>query len=57
MKGSMRHFSIQTITAIADAVTGGDGLNRTRPVGKYRAASDLETFFGGANIELVPRRR
>ena len=48
----MNAFSIQTITALAEVVTGGSG-NDTKPsIGHYRSGPKLERFFGGLNLEL-----
>lgn len=45
-------FSTQSITALAEVITGGSGINRVKPIGIYRSGSQLEMFFGGLNIEL-----
>jgi hypothetical protein len=45
-------FSIQTITALIDVVTGGSGYSREKPVGNYRSGPQLELFLGAAGIEL-----
>jgi len=45
-------FSIQTITALIDVVTGGSGYSRDKPVGNYRSGPQLELFLGAAGIEL-----
>ena len=48
----MRHFSVQTITLLVDAVTGGSFCQRTGSIGKYRSASEIEMFLGAAGIEV-----
>ena len=45
-------FSTQTITALAEIITGGSGNEPRRSVGLYRSGPKLERFFGGLNIEL-----
>jgi hypothetical protein len=45
-------FSIQTITALIDVVTGGSGYSSDKPVGSYRSGPQLELFLGAAGIEL-----
>ena len=45
-------FSIQTITALIDVVTGGSGYSSDKPVGSYRSGTQLELFLGAAGIEL-----
>jgi hypothetical protein len=45
-------FSIQTITALIEAVTGGADIGRREPIGKYRTGPQLEQFLGAAGIEL-----
>lgn len=49
----MDSFSIQTVQAISEAVTGGSAYNSTPPVGLYRSGPKLEGFFAGLNIEFV----
>lgn len=48
----MGFFSVSTITALIDAVTGGAGHQTTPSVGKYRSGNTLEMFFGGAGLRL-----
>ncbi len=48
----MGEFSIQTITALTEAVTGGSAGGGTPPVGLYRSGPELQRFFGQANLEL-----
>ena len=48
----MRHFSIQTIILLVDAVTGGSFCQRTGSIGKYRSAPEIEMFLGAAGIEV-----
>jgi hypothetical protein len=45
-------FSIQTITALVEVVTGGGGLSHEDPIGIYRSGPTLEQFLGAAGIEL-----
>jgi len=45
-------FSIQTITALAEVVTGGSARDSSPSIGLYRSGPNLERFFGGLNIEL-----
>jgi hypothetical protein len=45
-------FSTQTITALAEVVTGG-AFGATRPsIGRYRSGPDLQRFFGGLGLSL-----
>jgi hypothetical protein len=48
----MDKFSVQTITALIDVVTGGSGNDRRLPIGIYRSGPILEQFLGAAGIEL-----
>lgn len=48
----MEFFSIQTISALVDVVTGGAGNSRTESIGIYRSGTTLEMFLGTAGIEL-----
>jgi len=45
-------FSTQTITALAEVVTGGSGSGLVKPIGIYRSRPRLQIFFGGLNIAL-----
>lgn len=45
-------FSTQTITALAQVVTGGSAGDSRPSVGLYRSGPKLKRFFGGLNIEL-----
>ncbi len=45
-------FSPHTITALAEAVTGGSGGSSDPPIGIYRSGTKLERFFGGLNLDL-----
>jgi len=45
-------FSTQTVTALAEIVTGGYSGKSSPPIGHYRSGPELEQFFGGLNIEL-----
>ncbi|MBX7072914.1 MAG: abortive infection family protein [Pirellulales bacterium] len=47
-----KRFSVQTITALTEVVTGGSANDSTPAVGHYRSGPKLESFFGGLNIEL-----
>ena len=48
----MEPFSVQTIHALAEVVTGGSANESKPPIGFYRSGPKLERFFGGLNIEL-----
>ena len=48
----MKPFSIQTLTALAEVVTGGSASDPSPPIGHYRSGPKLERFFGGLNVEL-----
>lgn len=48
----MKPFSVQTIHALAEAVTGGSASDNSKPIGLYRSGPKLERFFGALNIEL-----
>lgn len=49
----MDGFSVQTITALVEVVTGGPGLGGgPPPIGIYRTASELEMFLGAVGLEL-----
>jgi len=48
----MTSFSISTITALIDVVTGGSGFSNEHPIGIYRSGPKLELFLGAAGIEL-----
>ncbi len=45
-------FSIQTIAALAEVVSGGSASDSKPPIGHYRSGPKLERFFAGLNIEL-----
>jgi len=45
-------FSTQTITALAEVVTGGSAGDSSPSIGHYRSSPKLERFFGGLDIEL-----
>lgn len=45
-------FSIQTISALVDVVTGGSSGSPREPIGIYRSGSQLEQFLGAAGLEL-----
>ena len=49
----MGFFSIQTISALVEVVTGGPGMGQQREsIGLYRTGNELEQFLGAAGIEL-----
>ena len=48
----MGRFSIQTITALIDIVTGGSLASSSPTIGVYRSGSVLEQFLGAAGLEL-----
>lgn len=48
----MKPFSVQTIHALAEAVSGGSANDNRAPIGHYRSGPKLERFFGALNIEL-----
>lgn len=49
----MGWFSIQTISAVVEVVTGGPGMGQQREsIGLYRTGNELELFLGAAGIEL-----
>ena len=45
-------FSIQTISALVEVVTGGSGMGQINPIGIYRSGPKLEQFLGAAGLEL-----
>jgi hypothetical protein len=45
-------FTISTITALTEVVTGGSGTGIINPIGKYRSGPQLELFLGAVGIEL-----
>ncbi len=48
----MRCFSLQTITALTDVVTGGPGGGPRSPIGLYRSGPELVRFFGSLGLEI-----
>ena len=48
----MGKFSVQTLTALIEVVTGGGGFEQTKPIGIYRSGPKLEMFLGAAGIPL-----
>jgi hypothetical protein len=48
----VKPFSVQTIHALAEAVTGGSANDTSAPIGHYRSGPKLERFFGALNIGL-----
>lgn len=49
---SQTRFSTQTITALAEVVTGGSAGDSSPSIGHYRSGPKLERLFGGLNVEL-----
>lgn len=49
----MKPFSVKTIHAVAEAVTGGSANDNRAPIGHYRSGPKLERFFGALNIGLA----
>lgn len=49
---SQTRFSTQTLTALAEVVTGGSAGDSSPSIGYYRSGPKLERFFGGLNMEL-----
>jgi hypothetical protein len=47
-----KSFSIQTLTALTEAVTGGSASDSTPSIGHYRSGPKLERFLGGLNIPM-----
>lgn len=48
----MRRFSIQTLTALTDVVTGGPGGSPKPSIGLYRSGPELQQFFGNLGLEM-----
>ncbi|MFA5157513.1 MAG: abortive infection family protein [Candidatus Omnitrophota bacterium] len=49
----MAKFSIQTITALSEVITGGAGNTKpSESIGIYRSGPTLQTWFGNLNLEL-----
>ncbi len=48
----MKPLSVQTIHALAEAVSGGSANDNRAPIGHYRSGPKIERFFGALNIEL-----
>lgn len=49
----MKPFSVQTITALTEVITGGaEGSGKPR-VGIYRTANEIRQFFGHLNLEMT----
>lgn len=48
----MGFFSLPTITALVEAITGGAGNQTAPPIGVYRSGPTLEMFFGSAGLPL-----
>lgn len=49
---SQTRFIPQTITALAEVVTGGPGGDSRASIGHYRSGPKLERFFAELNVEL-----
>ncbi len=47
-----KRFSIQTLTALTDVVTGGPGGNPEPSIGLYRSGPELQRFFGNLGLEI-----
>ena len=45
-------FSVQTISALTEIITGGPGNSTHKSIGIYRSGPDLEQFMGALNIEF-----
>ena len=45
-------FSIQTLTALTDVVTGGPGGSPEPSIGLYRSGPELQRFFGNLGLEI-----
>ncbi len=56
---AMGFFSLPTITALIDAITGGAGNQSTPPICIYRSGNALEMFFGVEQVadprEYIPQ--
>lgn len=48
----MGTFSVQTLTALVEVVTGGAGNSPKEPIGIYRSGTTLDMFLGVAGIKL-----
>ena len=49
----MKPFSVQTIAALTEVVTGGAGNSSTPAIGWYRSGPTLAQFLGGLNVEIA----
>lgn len=49
---SQSRFSTQTITALAEVVTGGSAVDSSPRIGHYRKGPELERFFSKLNVDL-----
>ena len=45
-------FSIQTLTALTEVVTGGSANDSSPSIGHYRSGPKLERFFGALNVSM-----
>lgn len=45
-------FSVRTITAIVDVLTGGSGDRPGKRYGVYRKGPEIERFFGSCGVKL-----
>jgi hypothetical protein len=48
----MPGFSPRVINGLVEAITGGSASSRSDPIGIYRSAGVLESFFGEAGLDL-----
>lgn len=48
----MQRFSIQTLTALTDVVTGGSAFSPEPAIGRYRSGPELQQFFGNLGLEI-----
>ena len=47
-----KRFSIQTLTALTDVVTGGSHGSPGPSIGRYRSGPELQRFFGHLDLEI-----
>jgi hypothetical protein len=48
----MNPFSLQTIVALAEVITGGSASTSGSPIGHYRSGSRIGAFFQGLNLDF-----
>jgi len=53
----MAHFSIRSVSALVDVISGGPGNDGQPPVGVYRTGAKLVEFFGQCGVEFRPGDR